>query len=471
MKKKLVIGAVILVVAAGVILGFSLFKKDKTTANAYRTEALTKGNLEALVVTSGTINPVDIIDIGAQVSGKIIKLYADYNSIIKAGQVVAELDQEILNSKVEQNQASYQSRQAALEQSKVTLDNAKKKWDRTQDLFSRQLVSYEEKETAEANYVGAKVGLQQSEASLAQQKAALDQSKVDQSYAIIRAPIDGTVITRKVNVGQTLISSMNPPVLFQVASDLTKMQVKCAVDEADIGRVKEGQKVRFSVDAFQGEVFNGDILQVRNSPTTTQNVVTYEVIINASNPEKKLKPGMTATVSIVTGEALGVLKIPNAALRFTPNLSQEEMTKIYEEMRASFQAKRPADGQGQTPAVQTPGGQAPQGENQQRGEGRGQGGQRPDFSTMTDAQRQQFQQARARRGGGQVWILEDSGKIRPIPIRTGITDNSYTALVSGELKEGMKIILGTGTGTTAGNQQTQFRGGPGGMMFMGGPGR
>ena len=168
-------------------------------------------------------------------------------------------------------------------------------------------MSYEEKETAEANYIGAKVSLQMAEASLAQQKSALDQSKVDLSYAIIRSPIDGTVITRNVNIGQTVAAGYTTPVLFKVASDLTKMQVECPVDEADIGRVKEGQKVRFSVDAFQGEVFNGEILQVRNSPTTSNNVVTYATIIKTSNPELKLKPGMTATVSIVTGEARGTL--------------------------------------------------------------------------------------------------------------------------------------------------------------------
>jgi len=470
MKKKLVLTAVILVIVAGAILGYSLIKKGKADVPQYRTEAVTKGDIEALVVTSGTINPVDIIEIGSQVSGKIIRLNADFNSVVKAGQIVAELDQEILKSKVEQNEASYQSRLASLEQSKVNLENAKKKWERTQDLFSRSLVSFEEKENAEANYIGARVSLQMAEASLSQQKAALDQSKVDLSYAIIRSPIDGTVITRNVNIGQTVAASMNAPLLFKVASDLTKMQVKCAVDEADIGRVKEGQKVRFSVDAFQGEVFNGEILQVRNSPTTSQNVVTYETVINATNPELKLKPGMTATVSIVTGEARGVVKIPNAALRFTPNLPQEELQKIYAEMRGGTQ------GQGQPgPNAQGGTGTAPTGERLSRGQGGerqggGSGTRTGERGEMTPETLQRIAQARARRGGGQVWILEDSGKIRPIPVRSGITDNSYTALVGGDLKEGMKIILGSGNGTstTATNFQ---RGGMPGMMMMGGPGR
>ena len=444
-------GAVILAIIAGLILGFSFFKKGKAEVPKYRTEALTSGDIEALVVTSGTVNPVDIIEIGSQVSGKIVRLHADFNSVVKAGQVVAEIDQDILKAKVEQNEASYLSRQASLEQAKINLENAKKKWDRTQDLFGRQLVSYEDKETAEANYIGAKVSLQVAEANLAQQKSALDQSKVDLSYAIIRSPIDGTVITRNVNLGQTVAAGYTTPVLFKVASDLTNMQVECPVDEADIGRVKEGQKVRFSVDAFQGEVFAGEILQVRNSPTTSNNVVTYATIIKTSNPELKLKPGMTATVSIVTGEARGAVKIPNAALKFTPALSEEEMKTVFESVRAETGAKRsnqnPGESQGQPPG----------------------GVPRPDFASMTPEMKQKIAQARTRDGYGRVWILDDSGKIRPVSVRTGVTDNSYSALISGDLKEGLKVILGTGAGAAA---TTNQQGGPmPGMMFMGGPPR
>jgi HlyD family secretion protein len=450
MKKKIIWGAVILAVIAGVILTTSLIKKGKSKAPVYRTEALAKGDIEALVVTSGTVNPVDIVEIGSQVSGKIIALHADFNSVVKAGEIVAEIDQEILKAKVEQNGSSYLSRQASLESAKVILENAKKKWDRTQDLFSRQLVSFEDKETAEANYVGAKVDLQVAEATLAQQKSALDQSKVDLSYAIIRSPIDGTVITRNVNMGQTVAAGFTTPVLFKVASDLTNMQVECAVDEADIGRVKEGQKVRFSVDAFQGETFTGEILQVRNSPTTTNNVVTYSTIIKTSNPDLKLRPGMTATVSIITGEARGILRIPSAALKFTPALSQEEMKKLFEEMRAKREAMR---GSGQAPAPEGAG-QTPESRSP-----------RP-TGPVTDEMRKEFAAARARNGFGQVWILEDSGQIHPVPVRTGISDNSYAALLSGDLKEGMKVILGTGA--AAANQQ---QGAPMGMMFGGPPRR
>ena len=460
-------------IVAGAILGYSLIKKGKASEVKYRTETLAKGDIESLVVTSGTINPVDIIDIGSQVSGKIEKLYADYNSEVKAGQVVAELDQSILKAKVDQNAANYQSALARLEQAKVTLENAKKKNERTQDLFSRDLISFEEKETVEANYVSAKVGVQTSESSVAQAKSQFDSSKVDLSYAIIRSPIDGTVITRAVNIGQTVAASMQAPVLFKVASDLTKMQVQCSVDEADIGRVKEGQKVRFTVDAFQGEIFNGEIRQVRNSPTTTQNVVTYPTIIDAPNPSLKLRPGMTATVSIITGEARGVVKIPNTALRFTPQISQEEIQKLLAEARG----QRPGQ-PGQTGGQNSQG--QPQDEGQrtegQRGQRQG-GGQRIDMSQLTPEQLQQFQQRMAqrqgqRRTGGTVWVLDETiNKMKPYVIGTGITDNTFTELTRGELKEGMKVVIGTvSAATPATTSQQPMRGGPGGpggMMFIG----
>lgn len=422
---------------AGIILVPSLIKSGKSKAPVYRTEVLAKGDVESLVVTSGTVNPVDIVEIGSQVSGKIIKLHADFNSVVKAGQVVAEIDQDILKAKVEQSEATYLSRQASLEQAKVNLENARKKWERTQDLFSRQLVSHEEKETAEANYVGAKVNLQMAEASLAQQKSALDSSRVDLSYAIIRSPIDGTVITRNVNVGQTVAAGYQTPVLFKVASDLSNMQVECPVDEADIGRVMEGQKVRFSVDAFQGEVFTGEIQQVRNSPTTSNNVVTYSTIIKTSNPDLKLRPGMTATVSIIAGEARGTIKIPRAALKFNPALSEKEMAALFEEMKAKREAM---SGSGPAPEGSGP---------------------------LTEEQRKEFAAARSRAGFGQVWILEETGKVRPVPVRTGISDNSYAALLAGDLSEGMKVILGNGSASASAQQQ----GAPMGMMMMGGPPR
>jgi HlyD family secretion protein len=467
----------IIVIVGGAILGYSLIKKGKSAEVQYRTETLAKGDIESLVVTSGTVNPVDIIEIGSQVSGKIEKLYADFNSEVKTGQIVAELDQSILRSKVDQNEANYQSRLASLEQAKVTLENAKKKNERSQDLFARNLISLEEKEAAEAAHIGGRVGLQNAEATVAQAKSQLESSRVDLSYAIIRSPINGTVILRSVNVGQTVAASMQAPVLFKVASDLTKMQVQCAVDEADIGRVKDGQKVRFTVDAFQGEIFNGTILQVRNSPTTVQNVVTYPTIIDAPNPDLKLRPGMTATVSIITGEARGVLKIPNTALRFTPQLPKEELDKILAEARSQMgQRGGPGAKPGEaTPASPQASGEPvqvkPQAEGQSASGERGgqRGGQRFDMSQMTPEQLQRLQQRMSqRRTIGTVWVLDETNRMKPYFLGTGITDNTFTEVTRSELKEGMKVVIGTlGAGATTQQQQFRGAGGPGQMMFIG----
>jgi HlyD family secretion protein len=461
MKKKLIVGLVILVVIAAAILGYVLIKNGKGSQVKYRTEAITKGDLQALVVTSGTINPINIVDVGSTVSGKISKLYADFNSQVKAGQVVAELERDLLKAKVDQNQSNYESALASLDRSQTTLEQMQKKYERSLDLFQKNQLSLEEKETAETNFLGAKSDLVTSKARVSQAKSQLDSSKVDLSYATIISPIDGVVITRSVNVGQTVAASFQAPVLFKVATDLSKMRVECTVDETDIGKVKEGQTCRFTVSAFPNETFNGVVTQVRYSPETVQNVVTYTTIVNAENPDLKLRPGMTATVSIVVGEAKNVLKVPNSALRFTPSLPQEELQKIYAEMGM---------GQGR-------GGQG--GERQasgQRSEGQRQGGQ-ANFQTgggqgteLTPEMKARMQAMRQRQGG-RVWYQDEQGKLKFVTIRTGITDNTYSEISRGDLKEGQKIIIGeesplAKTTTTTQQQGQRGPGGPGGMMFI-----
>ncbi len=460
MRKKLIIGVVILVVLAGAILGYVLIKKGENSQVKYRTDVITKGDIQALVVTSGTVNPINIVDVGSTVSGKISKLYVDFNSQVKSGMIVAELERDLLAAKVDQNQSNYESALASLDRSKTTLDQMQKKYERSLDLFQKNQLSLEEKETAETNYLGAKSDLVTAKARVSQAKSQLDSSKVDLSYATIRSPIDGTVITRSVNVGQTVAASFQAPVLFKVATDLTKMRVECTVDETDIGKVKEGQQCRFTVSAFPNETFNGLVTQVRYSPETVQNVVTYTTIVNADNPDLKLRPGMTATVSIVVGEAKGVLKVPNSALRFTPNLPQEELQKIYDAVSGQRQGGQP--------------GQKQQGERQ-RGEGQRQGGQTSfqmggsQSGEITPEMKAKLQQMRQRQGG-RVWFQDDKGKITLVTIRTGITDNTYSEITRGELKEGQKIIIGeetplAKTATTTQTQQGQ-RGGPGGMMMF-----
>lgn len=459
MKKKLVISLVILVVVAGAILGWAILKKNGTNAVKYRMEAITKGDIEALVITTGTLNPVTVVEVGSQVSGKIDKLYVDFNSHVQKGQVIAELDKSILQTRVDQNRANYLSAVASLEKAKVTLENLEKKYQRALSLFEKNLISYEEKEAAEAAYLGAKTDLQSAQARVEQAKSQLESSEVDLSYAIIRSPIDGIVISRNVNVGQTVQASFQAPKLFEIANDLSKMQVECSVDEADIGKVQEGQKVRFTVDAFPNETFAGTVKQVRYSPTISQNVVTYTTIVDVENPGMKLRPGMTATVSIVTGEAKGVLRVPNAALRFTPNLSAEEMKVLMEEMRQKMMAKRQAEGGAAGTEAQAV---RPRGEQS--------GGPR----MMPFSQEGGFSQTGGQTGSRRpstVWYLDEKGKLSLAFIRPGVTDNTYTEIVRGDLKEGQQVIVGYESGGPSSTSSSASQRNPGPMMMMGPPRR
>jgi len=438
MNKKVIIGIVVLVVAAGIVFGFTILRRNNDDGLQYEKAAIDRGNVTALVDTTGTLNPVTIVDVGSQVSGKILKIYVDFNSQVKQGQLIAEIDQSTFLSKVQQNEANYQSSKASLDKSKVTVDNSEKQYERAKTLFDKELISYEEFESAEVQFYGAKADLQSSEARLEQAKAQLDATKVDLEYTIIKSPIDGVVISRDVNEGQTVAASFQAPVLFQIANDLTKMQVECSVDEADIGKVKEGQNVRFTVDAFPYDNFKGVVRQVRYSPEVIQNVVTYTTIVDVENPEMKLRPGMTATVSIVVGEAQNALRVPNSALRFQP--PPEVTQALFEEMKREMQAKR---GQTANDGGQQEG-RRPQG-NFQMGQGsRGMGSQARD---------------RAR-----VWIQDEEGKLRMVFIRTGVTDNTYTEITGGDLQEGTEVITGGNAQASSSNSNSSNL--RRGMMFM-----
>jgi HlyD family secretion protein len=438
MNKKVVIGIVVLIVAAGIVFGFTYFNRNNNNGLQYELAAIDKGTVTALVDTTGTLNPVQTVDIGSQVSGKMEQIYVDFNSQVKAGQVLAELEQLNFQTKVQQNEANYLSSVATVEKSKVSLENSKKKLDRAKSLFEKELLSYEEFETAEVQYFSAKADLQSSEARLEQAKAQLDTSKVDLTYTIIKSPIDGVVINRSVNVGQTVAASFQAPVLFQVANDLTKMQVECSVDEADIGRVKEGQTARFTVDAFPDENFTGTVKQVRYSPEVIQNVVTYTTIVDVENPEMKLRPGMTATISIVVGEAKNALRVPNSALRFQP--PPEVLQALFEEMRREMQAKR-----GQTAQAEEESEKRGHQGNFQMGQGMGRMGSRT-------------------RDRGRVWIQDETGKLKMVSVRTGVTDNAYTEITGGDLLEGMEVITGESTQATSSNRNSSNL--RRGMMFM-----
>ncbi|MGD2245947.1 MAG: efflux RND transporter periplasmic adaptor subunit [Candidatus Aminicenantes bacterium] len=433
MKKKIILIAVITVAltVTGIVLGLTVFNNGNGSSEKYKKEAVDRGNIEALVVTTGTLNPVTIVDVGSQVSGEIEEISVDFNSRVKAGQVIAQLEQSQFISRVNQDKANYQSAVASLEKAKVTYENLQKKYERALSLFEKDLMSFEEKETIETNYYGAKADIQSAEARLEQAKSQLETSKVNLTYTVIKSPIDGVVINRNVNVGQTVAASFQAPVLFQIANNLAQMQVECSVDEADIGKVKEDQKVRFTVDAFPDENFRGTVKQVRYSPEIVQNVVTYTTIVEVDNPDLKLRPGMTAIVSIVTGEARNALRIPNAALRFTPNLSQEEMmeliTRMREERASSRERMSPEGKPGQKQEAQRQG--TPRTESGQRQPRRGAFG-------MSGRQMKDF---------ARVWIEDENGHLKMLFIRKGVTDNSYTEIVSGDLEEGQLVITGENT--------------------------
>ena len=294
-----------LVVVLGAAVGGAMyFKNDHTEAPQYQTALVTRGDLIQVVTASGTLNPVLNVQVGSQISGNIVKLFADFNSLVKSNQVVAQLDPASFQASVHQAEGDLANAKAAFE-----LQQAQAK--RSGELFASKLVSASDYDTAVAT-------LHQAEAQVKIKEAALERSKLDLAHCTIYAPVDGSVISRNVDVGQTVAASMNAPVLFQVANDLAKMQIDANVSEADVGTVEEEQNVNFTVDAYPSRTFIGRVVQIRNAPVTVQNVVTYDTVIGVTNADFKLKPGMTATVSITTAQRTNVLKIANAALRFKP---------------------------------------------------------------------------------------------------------------------------------------------------------
>src|SRR4051812_27992107 len=289
---------------AGAAAAWWYFRDSGPEALRYDTAPVTRGELTQVVTATGILNPVLNVQVGSQISGNIQKLYADFNSNVKKGEVVAQLDPAIYQAIVHQQEADLASANAALELARL---NAKRK----NDLLQQHAAPQADVDTATAT-------LHQAEAAVQMKEANLEKARADLDHCSIYSPIDGTVISRAVDVGQTVAAAMNAPVLFTVANDLTKMQIDSSVAEADVGNVEVGQSVDFTVDAFPFRTFHGSVVQVRNAATTVQNVVTYDVVISVANEDLKLKPGMTTNLSIVIAQRENVLKLPNAALRFRP---------------------------------------------------------------------------------------------------------------------------------------------------------
>src|SRR5205085_1874753 len=328
MKRFLPIGVIVI---ALLIILFVVRRCASSGSSSYQTATVTRGAITQMVTATGTLNPVTNVQVGSQVSGNIQKLFADFNSEVKAGQTVAQIDPMLFQAVVTQAEGDLSSATAGLELAKV---NAA----RTQRLFVEKNSSQQDVDQANAT-------LHQAEANVKIKQGALDKAKADLEHCTITSPIDGVVISRSVDVGQTVAASLQAPVIFQIANDLTKMQIDSNVAEADVGAVEVGQSVDFTVDAFPTRTFHGKVVQVRNAPITVQNVVTYDTVIGVDNKDLKLKPGMTANVSIIIVHKDDVLQLKNAALRFRPPEAAAEPRTA----SAPTGARRSTSGTGQRP--------------------------------------------------------------------------------------------------------------------------
>lgn len=311
--KKAVVWVLIMVIAgAGIFLAI----RNNDHEQKFKTEKVRRGDIRATVTATGTVNAVTTVLVGTQVSGTIEHLYVDYNSFVKKGQLLARIDPSTFEAQVEQAKANLFSAEANVEKAEAALLDAGRVLERNKKLFSRDLIARSELDTAETNEMSARAQLKAAKAQVGQSRAALKVAETNLRYTSIISPVDGMVISRNVDVGQTVAASFQTPTLFNIAQDLSKMQIDANVDEADIGKIRLRQPVEFTVDAYPDKIFKGLVSVIRNAPITVQNVVTYDVVILVQNPEMILKPGMTANVTIITAMKKNVLQAPNAALRF-----------------------------------------------------------------------------------------------------------------------------------------------------------
>jgi HlyD family secretion protein len=508
MKKSfLIYGSVVIIIVIGVIL---LFARSKSQNYSFRFDKVTQGDLTVFVTATGTINAVISVDVGTQVSGIVAKLYADFNSIVKKGQIIAQIDSTFLMQSVKDAEAS-------LDKAKAQYADSKRNLDREKVLLDRALDS-------QLNYDAALTTNESNEANLKSAEAALDRAKINLAYATIYAPIDGVVINRAVNIGQTVAASFSSPTLFTIANDLKKMQVQTTVDESDVGRISIGQEATFTVDAYPDDKFTGTVSQIRLAPQSIQNVVNYIVIIDVQNDQLKLMPGLTANVKILVASASNVLKVSNMALRFQPAADNIDTTGA-SSARGGFMGRgengtdtskssHPSIAEDNKPSDN----QKLIGQNGQN-EGAGQNGNfqpspadRMHFRAMRDSiqsahggklspedLRTEMQKMFAGKmshkntpaainkpkskifgsasdfgivsnypeyqkgayipshqsGRGRVWILKSNGLLESVFVKTGLNDGRFTEINSMRLKQGDQIVLGATSNNDASSQQVQ----------------
>lgn len=312
MKKYLIYGTALLIIVS---VSYKLMNRD-TGSMVYKTQKIENGDIMESITASGTINPLSTVSVGSQASGRIAEIYVDYNSVVKKGQLLALIDQENAKATVQQREAALDIAKAQVAVEENNIKYYKKALNRISKLNASKYSTEKDLEAAERDYDNSVAQLALEQAQVKQAQASLNSAQTELSYTEIKAPVDGIVISKSVEVGQTVAASFETPEIFSVAEDLTKMQIEASVVEADIAKVKEGQQVRFTVDSYADDYFYGTVTQVRNEAITTSNVVTYTVVIGIDNTNLKLKPGMTANVEIITAEEKNVMLVPNQALRF-----------------------------------------------------------------------------------------------------------------------------------------------------------
>jgi HlyD family secretion protein len=423
---RFAVGAI--VVGAGA-LGLWIYRNAEAhEAPTYRFAAVTRGNLESTVSATGALSAVTTVQVGTQVSGQVSQLFVDFNDRVKKGQLLARIDPTL-------QQQSVLDAQAGLIRAQADLERSKAEYDRNKTLFDQKVLTATEFNTAQYNYTVA-------QASVKSAQVALDRARKNLDYTEIYAPIDGVVVQRNVDVGQTVAASLSAPQLFLIANDLAQMQILANVDESDIGQIHEGQDVRFTVQAYANQTFTGKVRQVRLQSATTENVVNYTVVVTVDNPKGTLLPGMTATVEFLTGSAENALIVPNAALRFrgTPEMLAEAGVTNTGAPRtaadsAAFAARRDSIRKARAAA----GGNAGSG---QFGAGQGAGAASAGGATRSRA-------SGTRGGFAQLWYVNASGKPAVVRVRTGLSDGQNTQVMGQDLKEGMQVIVGTNAATTA----------------------
>jgi len=440
MRKKVALG-----VGAAVLLGIggsALMLGNKSPRYDFRFDRVTRGDVDMHVITTGTLNAVVSVDVGTQVSGVIADLYADFNSEVKKGEVIARIDTTLLAQAVEDARAAFAAAQAKA-------DNSEKVYQREKLLVKQQLDS-------QANLDSAMTAATADQQALIGARSALDQARINLGYATIRAPVDGTVVNRAVTIGETVAASIASPVLYTIANDLSRMQVLATVDESDIGMISNGQKATFTVGAYPGRTFEGTVSQIRLAPVTIQNVTNYTVVIDVNNADLKLMPGMTADVAVDVGDARNVLRVPNLALRLRPPADLVDSSAL----RAARAAIAGSPAPGVEDAAQSA--TAPDGAVHAAAlSGRGRSRltsplaghivpppkQEAEYG-ITDLYpefvRPEFQPSHEA-GIGRVWVLEGRRRLRPVFVRTGVSDGKYTEVTSDSLAPGEQIVLGART--------------------------